>query len=97
MGKELIEQRAKEFHPKRVNNVISAPKWVREIAKYENYLEDFVKKYRKSERFTQRGDAYVNQIIQSHRDECKKLGYTTISQHDSNSGEMVAYIPFEDE
>ena len=52
----------------------------------------FIFKYRKAERFTQRGKDYVNAIMKTHNQELKDQGYTTISNYDSVTGKFISFI-----
>ena len=54
-------------------------------------LEDFLNRYYKSERFTERGNEYVQAVIASHKKDLNKYGYTIVSHHDNVTGKVVAY------
>lgn len=56
-------------------------------------VEEFANKYRKSERFIQRGEDYVNCVIKSHYEDIKQKGYTSISKHDNITGKHITFIP----
>jgi hypothetical protein len=72
----------------------SIPKWVigSAVADCKDVYE-FAYKYRKADRFTGRGKENEQAIINSHLADIARLGYTTISHHDNNTGKIVAYIP----
>lgn len=56
-------------------------------------ITEFAHKYRKPERFTQRGEEYVNGIMQSHQEEIEKDGYTAISMYDNITGRYIVFVP----
>lgn len=53
---------------------------------------EFALKYRKSERFTQQGENYVNVVMASHMIDLEERGYTLISRYDNVTGRMIGYI-----
>jgi hypothetical protein len=56
-------------------------------------IEDFVQRYKRSAAFAQRDKEYQKASIQSHYEDIQKYGYTLISHHDSNTGEVVTWYP----
>lgn len=74
-----------------------------DIVLFEKYLvndcdtlDAFLDKYRKASRYKLRdgndwGKDYSQKIRQSHIDELKKYGITTIAPYESNTGITVAY------
>jgi hypothetical protein len=56
-------------------------------------LSDFLERYTKPSRHSERGEEYVKARIASHQEDIDKYGFTFITHHDSKSGETVAYYP----
>ena len=74
------------------NNTI--PKWVIRSAVTDcKDLSEFAHKYRKPDRFTRRGEDYVQAVMKSHAEDIARHGYTSISHHDNITGRIVTYIP----
>lgn len=70
------------------------PKWVLRSAVTDcKDVYEFAHKYRKPDRFTGRGEDYVQAIMKSHLDEIERHGYTSISHHDNITGRHITYIP----
>jgi len=65
--------------------------WWKEIAVQAESVEDFLNKYYKHDRFRGRGEEYTDVLIKSYQEEFDRRGFTFISQHDSNTGRMVAF------
>lgn len=64
--------------------------------KYEvqaDNLVDFLEKYSKAGRHSERGSDYVKARIKSHQEDIDKYGFTFITHHDSKCGECVSYYP----
>ena len=55
-------------------------------------VDEFAYKYRKIDRFTQRGDDYVEAVMKTHNEELDRFGYTCISHHDNVTGKFISYI-----
>lgn len=75
-----------------VSPKMGVPDWVEEIAIDCDNIKEFAYTYRKSERFLQRGQEYVNLIMSIHLMELEDYGYTLISKHESTTGKAIAYI-----
>ena len=56
-------------------------------------LEDFRQRYTKPDRYALRVPEYVSAVLQASREDLEKYGYTSISRHDSITGEIVSYYP----
>lgn len=56
-------------------------------------LEQFLEMYTQYRAHGARGADYVKARIESHREDLRRFGYTFITQHDSTTGEIVAYYP----
>ena len=54
-------------------------------------VEDFLNKYYKPERYTDRGEEYAQYLLQQYKEELKEKGYCFISGHDCVMGRAVAY------
>lgn len=54
-------------------------------------VEDFLSRYMKPERFTGRGQDYVDHIIKSYTDELEKYGFCFITHHSSVTGKEIAF------
>ena len=74
--KEIVELQ-KLFRKYQVKNVKS--------------LDEFMSAYYKADRYTGRGIAYENVLLEAHREHLDKEGFDIISKHDSNTGEVVAF------
>ena len=55
-------------------------------------VSDFLDKYYKRERYRGRGTEYAKTLLTSYELEFDKRGLCFISQHDSNTGELVAFF-----
>ena len=67
-------------------------------------VEDFCNRYYKPSAFHDRtgsawdygdGESYQEACIKSHKKHIERDGFTTITRHDSKTGEVVAYYPNE--
>lgn len=63
-----------------------------------NSLNEFLAKYRRADRYTQRngslwGIDYSERIDKSHQGDIDNHGFTSISQYESNSGKAEYYFP----
>ena len=54
-------------------------------------VEDFLKKYYKPERYTDRGKEYAQHLLQKYKKELNEQGYCFISAHDCVMGRAAAY------
>lgn len=55
-------------------------------------VKDFLERYYKPSRYTGRGEEYAKILLDSYEREFAEDGYTFISEHDSVTGKIVAYI-----
>ena len=70
------------------------PEWIKsESVRDCANVEEFAYKYRKADRFLQRGESYVMAVLESHHQDIKTKGYTLISKYDNVTGELIAYYP----
>jgi len=77
-----------------MSNEHNIPKWVvREAVTDCRDATEFAHKYRKPQKFTDRGEEYVQAILDSHHKDIAVRGYTTISHHDNIMGKILAFIP----
>lgn len=69
------------------------PDWVKKCAVSDcKTVKEFAYKYRKMDRFVQRGEDYEKAIMKTHNEQLKDFGYTCISHHDNVTGKFIAYI-----
>lgn len=54
-------------------------------------VQDFCKRYYKPDRYTERGEEYVQAVLASQQKDLEQFGYTLISHHDSRTGEAVVW------
>ena len=75
------------------NNVI-LPNWIKEddIVTDCETVHEFAHKYRKPDRFTGRGEDYVNVVMDTHKQELREKGFTNISHHDCITGKHVVFV-----
>lgn len=79
-----------------MDNTKNIPLWANECAVTDcRSVEEFAYRYRKPERFTGRGEAYVQAILKRHKEAINERGYTCISKHDNVTGEFIVYIPLQ--
>ena len=63
------------------------------IVKDITNISEFAHKYRKPERFTERGEEYVKCVLETHKKEVEENGYTAISMHDNILGKYIVFVP----
>lgn len=56
-------------------------------------LDEFMNRYYKHSRYRGQGEEHAHNLFQSHRKDLLELGVDWISNHDSNTGEIVAFFP----
>jgi hypothetical protein len=66
------------------------PAWVFPIVEAAS-VADFLSRYYKADRYTGRGAEYVQTLRNSCERDVREKGYCCISQHDSNTGNIVFY------
>jgi len=72
----------------------SLPKWILDCLVTDcATVEEFANRYYKADRFSQRGEDYVEAVIQSKRKDIAQKGYTCISHHDNVTGKFIAFAP----
>ena len=70
------------------------PGWIdkNKIVKDCRNIAEFLDKYYKSDRFRGRGKEYADGLIVSYEKDLSDYGYTLISRHDSNTGQVIYFV-----
>lgn len=63
----------------------------REYRVHADSIEEFLNKYTKPRSHGERGEEYVQDRIQFHKERLSNYGYTFITRHDSITGDNVSY------
>jgi hypothetical protein len=78
----------------KLKEIQQVPDWAFHISVKDcKNVYEFAYKYRKSDRFTQRGNEYVKATMDSHLKDIEDKGYTNISCHDNVTGKHIVFIP----
>ena len=73
---------------------IEIPAWVTDSLVTDcETVEEFAHKYYKPDRFTGRGQEYVNCCLESHKQSIQDEGFTCLSHHDNVTGRFIAFVP----
>ena len=67
------------------------PSYLRDSIVSANSVESFLAHYYKPYRYTGQGDKYAKTLRDSYEAEYTEKGYCLISEHDSVTGQLVAF------
>ena len=70
---------------------------MRKYAVPADSVADFLARYHKASTYTGRGPEYAASLLASYQQEVAQYGCCYTSHHDSNTGEIVAYYPPQDD